>query len=194
MGTDSLSSRFPIADQAFEAAFTHTVGIEGDFSDDPADSGGATRFGITETVARANGYHGDMRELPFERARAIYRAQYWDLLRLDDVARASVKVAAELFDTGVNRGTSVAATYLQRALNALNDGGSRWPDVAVDGAIGPMTIFVLRELMIRRGREGETVLLAALNALQGADYIRLAEQRPKDERFVHGWLLNRVAL
>ena len=194
MGTESLSSRFSIADQAFEAAFTHTVGIEGDFSDDPADSGGATRFGITEVVARANGYHGDMRELPFERARAIYRAQYWDLLRLGDVARQSYRVAAELFDTAVNRGQAAAAVYLQRALNALNDGDSRWPDVKVDGAIGPVTVFVLRELLIKRGVDGETVLLRALNALQGADYIRIAEQRPKDERFVHGWLLNRVTL
>lgn len=31
---------------AFTAALEQSLGIEGGFSDDPADSGGATRFGI----------------------------------------------------------------------------------------------------------------------------------------------------
>jgi len=38
------------------------------------------------------------------------------------------------------------------------------------------------------------VLCRALNCLQGAYYIELAERREKDERFVYGWLKNRVVL
>ncbi|KKM08171.1 hypothetical protein LCGC14_1726580, partial [marine sediment metagenome] len=48
---------------AFDSATKHTLGIEGDFSDDPADSGGATKWGITESVARAFGYSGRMQNM-----------------------------------------------------------------------------------------------------------------------------------
>ena len=36
----------------------------GAYTNDPGDSGGPTRWGITEKVAKANGYTGDMRDLP----------------------------------------------------------------------------------------------------------------------------------
>ncbi|MEN9903419.1 MAG: Bordetella virus, partial [Pseudomonadota bacterium] len=67
---------------AFDAAIADLLGIEGGFSDDPADSGGATRYGITEAVARRHGYTGPMREMPSDLARAIYRADYWDAQQL----------------------------------------------------------------------------------------------------------------
>lgn len=175
---------------AFERAFAHTVGIEGDFSDDPADSGGATRFGITQAVARANGYLGDMRELPLDFARLVYRRMYWTLLRLDDIAALSESLALELFDSAVNCGQAQAAKWLQRSLNALNNGAALWPDLTVDGLIGPMTIDAVRRQLQRP--DGEAVLLRALNALQGAFYIELAERRAKDERFIAGWLRRRV--
>lgn len=174
-------------------AFERTVGHEGDFSDDPLDSGGATRYGVTEQTARANGYAGPMREMPFSFAKTVYRIQYWDLLRLDAVAAASEAVAIELFDSAVNCGAATAGKWLQRSLNALNDGASRWPDVEVDGLIGPVTLMALRGQALGRPH-GDSVLLKALNSLQGAHYIGLAEERPKDERFVSGWIDKRVSL
>lgn len=177
----------------FTEAFDYTVAIEGGFSDDPKDSGGATKYGITEAVARAFGYTGRMQDLSLPDARRIYRAKFWDAMRLDEIASISEVIALELFDTGVNQGTGAAGTYLQRALNALNQEGKLYPDVTVDGAIGRMTVAALREYMGRRGKDGELVMRRALNALQGAFYIGLAEQRSKDEAYVYGWLLNRVA-
>jgi hypothetical protein len=38
------------------------------------------------------------------------------------------------------------------------------------------------------------ILLKALNCLQGDRYIRLTRSREKDERFLYGWLKNRVRL
>ena len=78
----------------------------------PADNGGPTCFGITKAVARANGYAGPMQQLPRSEAAAIYRRVYWLRPRLDEVAKRSVRVAAELFDTGVNMGPAVAVTFL----------------------------------------------------------------------------------
>lgn len=177
----------------FLTAFDTVVGIEGGYVDDPSDSGGATKYGITEKVARAHGFVGDMRNLTLGVAQAIYREQYWKLMRLDEIVLESQAIAFELFDTGVNCGTGVAGEFLQRALNAFNRNGTDYPDVTVDNTIGPMTVSALRRFLSVRGSVGETVLLRALNALQGCRYIDLAEMRSKDERFVFGWFKERVA-
>src|SRR6185369_618430 len=113
---------------------------EGGYVSHPADKGGPTRFGITEAVARAHGYQGAMAELPREEAAAIYRRLYWLRPRFDQVAERASKLAAELFDTGANMGPAVAATFLQRALTALNRGGKDLPDQTPDGRIGPATL------------------------------------------------------
>jgi len=176
----------------FQNALRHTLGIEGAFSDDQADSGGATKWGITEFVARAFGFTGLMQNLPLSLAQQIYRKNYWDLLNLDLIAELSADVAAELFDTAVNCGVGFAGKSLQRSLTVFNRNGEDYADLIVDGLIGQMTIVAFRAFLDKRGLDGETVLLRALNGLQAVKYIELAERRSKDERFVYGWLLNRV--
>ena len=90
-------------------------------------------------------------------------------------------------------GPAVAATFLQRALTALNRGGTDYPDLTPDGRVGPMTMAALDAFIAERGKEsGEAVLLRALEALQGERYLRLAEKRPANEAFLYGWLANRI--
>jgi len=90
-------------------------------------------------------------------------------------------------------GPAVAATFLQRALTALNRNGSDYPDLTPDGRIGTQTLTALDTFLETRGkRGGETVLLRALEALQGERYLRLAERRPANEAFLYGWLANRI--
>ena len=166
---------------------------EGGYVDHPADKGGPTCFGITEAVARAQGYAGPMRQLPRDEAAAIYECLYWSRPGFDQVATRSPRVAAELFDTGVNMGPAVAVTFLQRALTALNRNGQDYPDLVPDGRIGSVTLAALDAFLAVRGRPGgETVLLRALEALQGERYLRLAERRPANEAFLYGWLANRI--
>jgi lysozyme family protein len=166
---------------------------EGGFVDHPADRGGATCFGVTEAVARAHGYRGAMRHFPRDEALAIYRRLYWLRPRFDQVARRAPRIAAELFDTGVNMGPAVAATFLQRALTALNRQGRDFADLVPDGRLGPVSLAALDAFFAARGRSGgETVLLRALEALQGERYLRLAERRPANEAFLYGWLANRI--
>ena len=152
---------------------------EGGYVDHPPDKGGPTCFGITEAVARAQGYAGPMKLLPREEAVEIYTRLYWLRPHFDEIARRSERIASELFDTGVNMGPAVAVTFLQRALTALNRGGRDYPDLTPDGRIGPMTLFALDAFLASRVKaSGETVLLRALEALQGERYLRLAERRP----------------
>lgn len=179
---------------SFDSAFQKVVGVEGRYSNNPKDSGGPTMFGITEVVARANGYKDDMRMMPISVAKQIYRYQYWNILRLDEVNAISEAVAHELFDTGVNLGCAAAAKFLQRSLNALNRQQHDYGDIAVDGVLGPVSIRCLMQFITLRGAPGDVVLQRALNSLQCAFYIDLAERREKDEEFVFGWVLNRVWL
>lgn len=179
---------------AFLSAWAKTGRDEGGYVNDPRDSGGKTNHGITRAVARAHGYLGDMRDLPKVRAREIAKVQYWDILRLDDVAPLSAAIAADMFDTGFNAGQATVVRFLQRTLNAANRLQADYADILADGLMGFMTIAALRAFLQKRGRDGETVMLRALNSLQGAYYIDLAERREKDEAFVFGWLLNRVRI
>jgi lysozyme family protein len=165
---------------------------EGGYVANPADSGGATRFGITEAVARAHGYAGPMVNLPREEAVAIYRRLYWLRPGYDAIAARAPRVAAELFDTGANMGPAVATTFLQRSLTALNRNGRDYPDLTPDGRAGPHTLAALDAFLGLRSPHGETVLLRALEALQGERYLRLAERRPATEAFLYGWLANRI--
>ena len=165
---------------------------EGGYVDNPADKGGPTCFGITQAVARANGYAGSMRQLPRSEAILIYRRLYWARPRLDEIAARSSRLAAELFDTGVNMGPAVAVTFLQRALTALNRGGKDYPDLTPDGRIGPATLAALDTFLKVRESSGQAILLRALEALQGERYLRLAERRPANEAFLYGWLANRI--
>ena len=168
------------------------ISREGGYVAEPADRGGPTCFGITETTARAHGYAGPMARLPRATAVAIYHAQYWTTPHLDQVAALAPRVAAELFDTGVNMGTGTAAGFLRRSLNALNRGGADYSDISAGGAIDAGALAALAAFLRVRGAGAETVLVKALDALQGERYLALAEERPADEAFLYGWLANRV--
>lgn len=177
---------------AIDALIDAVIDREGGYVNHPADRGGPTRWGVTEAVARAQGYAGPMRDLPRAEAANIYRRIYWLRPAFDRVAARAPRIAAELFDTGVNMGTAIATGFLQRALNALNRTARDYPDIMVDRAIGPRTLSALDGFLKARGKGGETVLLRAMEALQGERYIALAERRPSQEAFLYGWLANRI--
>jgi lysozyme family protein len=124
----------------FETAFHKLLGHEGGFVDHPSDPGGATNWGITERVARANGYQGHMRDLPVAVARDIYRRQYWTPIRAEELPEA---LRYAVFDAAVNSGNAQAVRWLQRAVGARDD-----------GVIGPQTLLAVKsrppEQVLRR--------------------------------------------
>jgi lysozyme family protein len=89
-------------------------------------------------------------------------------------------------------GPAVATGFLQRALNALNRGATDYPDLTLDGQVGPRLLAALDAFLARRGKGAEAVLLKAIEALQGERYLALAERRPANEAFLYGWLANRI--
>lgn len=183
--------------KAVYEAIERTIGKEGKYSDNPHDAGGKTMWGITEAVARKNGYAGDMRNLPRSTAVAIYANEYFIAPRFSDIVPVSTAIAEELFDTGVNMGTSIPGQFLQRSLNVLNMSHKNTPlfeELVVDGKIGPATIRALTAFLKIRGKDGELVLLTMLNCLQGTRYIELAERREANEEFVYGWFKHRVQI
>lgn len=179
---------------SFEHSFDEIILIENEYSNNPLDSGGKTKWGITEAVARAFGYQGEMRDLPLTMARDIYKKEYWDKLKLDEVDAVSPLIAKEMFEVGVNSGPRVAATFLQRCLCVLNRNQNDYADSIIDGAMGPATLSALKAFKRVRGDQGILVLNKAMNCLQGSFLIKLAENRSKDEIFLLGWLKHRIAL
>lgn len=161
---------------------------EGGYVNHRADRGGPTRYGVTQAVAREHGYRGDMRELPLDMAREIAADRYWHSLRLDDIAEMHEPLAEYLFDYGYHSGPGRPGRDLQRLLNVLNRQEDDYPDVAVDGAVGPRTVEALESYHDTRGRPGLDVLAGALNGLRKAFLVGLAEKRESQEAFTYGWL------
>lgn len=103
----------------YDEAFRIIIEQEGGYSDHAADPGGKTRYGITEAVARAAGYQGDMHALPLDVASDIYRREYWDACQCD---KLPWPLSLYVFDSAVNQGVGAASKMLQRALDTVQDG------------------------------------------------------------------------
>lgn len=126
----------------FDTAFFKLLGHEGGYANHPSDPGGETMWGVTKAVAKENGYDGPMKSLPVDVAQAIYKRQYWDAVRADELPE-SVRYA--VFDGAVNSGVGQSVLWLQRACGA-----------SADGKIGPRTIAAAHAM------DGDKLLAAIL--------------------------------
>jgi lysozyme family protein len=190
----------------FESAIAKTLAHEGvkidrngnpvpggrtGWSDRKTDTGGKTNYGITIGVARANGYRGDMRRIPFDLVMRIYRKRYWDILRCSEIPHQAI--AEEMFDTCVNCGRGYAGRFLQRALNKLNNRGRRWLDLVVDGKVGPMTIRTLKTAL-RSKRYMGSCILKILDSQQCVRYMKICDKNEMQEANFPGWVRARCGV
>lgn len=166
----------------FDKAFERTLIHEGVYSNDEYDSGGKTKYGITEKVARENGYTGDMKDFPIEIAKNIFRVRYWSPLKCDEMAQ---EIAEEVFDTGVNMGIGRAALMLQQTVNVFRN-----DEIVEDAAIGAKTLDALSDAIKSAGAER---VLKMLNVMQGYRYYEICRHNPTQKKFIRGWL-NRVGV
>lgn len=172
------------------------IAKEGGYVDHSSDKGGQTKYGITERVARANGYQGRMQDLTKDQAKDIYLSEYWRRPNFDNVHETAPMVGIELLDCGVLSGAVTAGRWLQICLNRMNMRERLYRDLKVDGNIGPVTLGALFDYMRhRKSQDGEKVLTVALNVMQGHHLMITApEHHHPNEDFVFGWIKNRVKL
>lgn len=168
---------------------------EGGYVNNPNDSGGPTRYGVTSVIAKEHidlwskySFNGDMQYLPKELAYEIIEREFWNRLRLDDILEISGEIAALLFEWMVNSGAHEPGKAIQEHLNASNRGGVDYDDILADGIVGSTTIRTLKAYVAKRGHIGKATLLQYLNASQIVDFRELTVKREKDEAFYNGWL------
>jgi lysozyme family protein len=100
---------------SFEQAVALVLKHEGGYSADPRDPGGETRYGISKRAYP----DVDILRLTEDEAKAIYRRDYWDKLRPDELPQ---QLAICVFDCAVNMGRDKAIRLLQRACGVAQDG------------------------------------------------------------------------
>lgn len=152
----------------FDEAVALTLQHEGGYTNNSADSGGATNMGITHADADAAGL-GDVRNLTVAQAEAYYRAHFWPAI-YDSIE--SQLVASKLFDLGVLFGTGEAVILLQQCLDYFN--------VVVDGKFGDVTLLAVNE-------DSELPLLAEYKQKVFAHIQVIVLAHPEDSRFETGW-------
>lgn len=112
----------------FDAAFERLIGHEGGYVNDPRDPGGETKYGISKRA-----YPGeDIAGMTLERARELYRRDYWSPAGCDAVPDG---VKFDLFDMAVNSGVKTAIRTLQRAVGTDDD-----------GVLGPVTLQAVQSM------------------------------------------------
>lgn len=146
----------------FEKAFSKLIEHEGGFSNHPDDKGGATMWGVTEAVARQNGYNAPMKDMTLDYAKVLYRRLYWDAVRADELPD---DVRFIVFDAAVNSGVGRSIKWLQEAVGA-----------AQDGVLGPKTLTAVRQLP-------PLLLVARLCAIR----LRFLTNLPNWNSFGKGW-------
>ena len=148
----------------FEIAILKIIKHEGGYVNDPKDSGGETKYGISKRAyPRVN-----IKNLTLQDAKAIYKRDYWDRIKGDLIE--SQEIAESIFDFGVNAGTRTSAKMAQLIL-----------DVVADGNIGPKTIEVMNNF-------NKDLFMSSFALAKVARYIYLCERNPKNKRFFFGWV------
>ena len=149
----------------FDDAFDQLMINEGGYSNNPDDSGGQTMYGITESVARENGYTGLMKDLTLVTAKQIAKKCYWDINQCDQM---EPRIAFQIFDTVYNGGDAIK--WLQQSCN-----------IKVDGYVGIDTLNATRS-------NDPLKVILRFNALR-MKYLSTRKVWPK---FSKGWM-DRIA-
>lgn len=164
----------------FQIAYDIVRKHEGGYQKMPEDSGNynsrgqnvGTNWGINaqvyESYLKRPPTEQDMRNMPRHIALAIFKQLYWDRIKGDQIR--DQQVANILFDGHVNHG-KWGIQMMQQALG-----------VSRDGVVGPQTLAAINNA-------NPFTLFNEYKKIRRAGYIDLVRRRPKDERFLRGWLI-----
>lgn len=108
--------------RTFGLCFDILLGHEGGYVNDSRDPGGETKYGI----CKRSYPNEDIKGLTPARAMELYRRDYWDRIRGDELPPG---LALLVFDCAVHCGVGRAVDLLQKACGVIQD-----------GQLGPRTI------------------------------------------------------
>ena len=128
-----------MASENFEKCLETILHHEGGYVNHPKDPGGETNLGVTKRVWEEWGGTKDMRDLTPEDVAPLYKKNYWDRVKGDDLPSG---LDLAVFDWAVNSGTGRAAKKLQSMIGTTADGG-----------IGPNTLKALANYVESEGLE-----------------------------------------
>ncbi len=191
----------------FQAALDRTLKHEGGYADISGDTGGETYKGISrrwypdwpgwssiddlkqthsgtalnQVLAKSDSLAQSVLE--------FYKSVYWDPLRCAGID--SQAVANELFDTAVLMSKKWATRFLQRALNVLNQNQAFYPDITVDGRMGPGTLRTIKDCL---SVNGEPLMMKIMDGLELARFINIMDKDPTQEKFARGWITHRISI
>ena len=152
----------------FEQAIKKTLESEGDYSNNPSDSGKETRFGISK---KAYPYE-DISSLTIERAKELYKRDYWDKVAGDRII--SQAIAESILDFSINAGISTSISLAQRVVKTT-----------ADGIIGQNTIAAINAM-------APEYFLNCFAVLKVKRYISITESNSKNREFFFGWIKRTV--
>lgn len=166
--------------QKFLSAVDYVLANEGGYSDDPNDLGGCTNFGITLTDCLAHpetGIHtcDDVRHMLKSVAIDIYHSDYW---LFEGISNG--RVATKLLDMFVNLPGKTAITIMQRAAKMFG------AHVTLDGIYGPQTESAINTIC--SDPLHVEPYLDELTYFLHHYYAGIVEARPKNAKFLKGWL------
>jgi lysozyme family protein len=190
--------------ERYLAAYRKLAIFEGGFVNDPADRGGATKYGVSLRFLVGEGKIdldadgiadfdldmdgdidvADIRALKPIDAMYLFQRCFWNRLGCDDLPRP---LGEALFDQAVNGGMTAARKLLQRAINATYPACMLAKPLKVDGVVGIATRSLLDMVLAQPGC-GMPLLIQEFREAAAARYLGIVGADPSQRRFLDGWL------
>lgn len=167
----------------FNVAVDKLIIIEGGFVNNPNDSGGATKYGISlrffkETI-NPNATIDTIKNLTISEAQAIYLNFFWNKYRIGEIKDQTV--AEKIFNMFVNLAPKAAAQIVQAAINSVANN-----IIKVDGIMGSQTIAVLNQVVPQE-------LLAYISLKLIKHYCDIVDAKESQITFLLGWVKRALA-
>lgn len=161
----------------FDDALNYVFADEGGFTNDAADHGGATKYGITisdlSKWRKVKCTPADVAAMSAGEARSIYRAWYWDINSLSQITSKGVAIA--LFDIGVVDGTHIPVGFAQ---TICNEHGAH---LAVDDDMGPASLAAVNA-------QNPTTFIREFSSDVEARFRAIVAANSSQAVFLKGWV------
>ena len=170
-------------DERFQYAIRVVLEHEGGLSNDKADPGGITRYGISLRFIKAekldiNGdgiiSKDDIIDLTKVKADTIYYKYFWNKYRFNEIYNEII--ATKAFDMAVNSGPSQSTKLLKKAINKVIS-----EPLSIDSTLDDETIDIINNIDCER-------LHRAMIAVEKDFYLQLIKEHPAFVEFKNGWL------